>query len=72
MYESYLAMASFFRGSEDYWLSDYFYKKCLTIAQTHSHLDTELIARAYLNIGLVHERHGKIQSNEPVERKYLV
>ncbi|CAF0955940.1 unnamed protein product [Adineta ricciae] len=60
MYESYLAMASFFREAEDYWLSDYFYKKCLTIAQAYSQLDTELVARAYLNIGSVYERHGDL------------
>ena len=60
MYESYLAMASFFREAEDYWLSDYFYKKCLTIAQAYSQLDTELVARAYLNIGSVYGRHGKV------------
>ncbi|UJR09544.1 hypothetical protein I4U23_013781 [Adineta vaga] len=60
MYKSYVEVASFFLKSEDYWLSDYFYKKCLSIARTYSQLDSELVAQAYLNIGLSYERHGDL------------
>jgi hypothetical protein len=58
MYKSYLEIASFFSKSDDHWLSDVFYKKCLSIAQTYSQLDSELAAQAYLNIGLSYERKG--------------
>ena len=58
MYKSYLEIASFFSKSDDYWLSDSFYKKCLAMAQTYPQLDSELAAGAYLNIGLAYERRG--------------
>jgi hypothetical protein len=58
MYKSYLELASFFLKSDDYWLSDSFYEKCLAMAQTYPQLDPQLAARAYLNIGLAYERRG--------------
>ena len=62
-YKSYLELASYFLKSDDRWLSDFFYEKSLTVAQTFSQLDPKLAAEAYLNVGLAHERRGSI-SNE--------
>ena len=58
MYRNYLAIGAFFLKTDDYWLSDFYYNKCLSFAQTYSQLDTELVAQAHLNIGLSYERQG--------------
>ncbi|CAF1581125.1 unnamed protein product [Rotaria sp. Silwood1] len=60
MYEGYIELASFFLKSDDHWLSDLFYKKCLSVAQTYSQLDSQLVAEAYLNVGLLYERKGNL------------
>ncbi|CAF4506508.1 unnamed protein product, partial [Rotaria sp. Silwood2] len=60
MYKSYIELASFFSKTDDYWLSDLFYNKCLSVTQTHSQFDPPLVAEAYLNVGLVYERQGEI------------
>ena len=70
VYKSYLEIASFFSKSDDYWLSDLFYKKCLSVAQTYPQLDSELAARAYLNIGLSYERKGWINSRNKIYTNY--
>ncbi|CAF4199034.1 unnamed protein product, partial [Rotaria magnacalcarata] len=56
VYKNYLELASFFFKSDDHWLSDYFYKKCLSLAQTYSQLDSQLVAEAYRNVARVYER----------------
>ncbi|CAM4876803.1 unnamed protein product [Rotaria socialis] len=59
MYHSYLELASFFLKSDDRWLSDSFYEKCLSVAQTYQQLDPQLAAEAHLNVGLAYERRAK-------------
>lgn len=58
MYNSYLELASYFQKSDDRWLSDSFYEKCLAVAETHPQLDPQLAAEAHLNVGLAYERRG--------------
>lgn len=58
MYHSYLELASYFQKSDDRWLSDSFYEKCLSVAQTYPQLDPQLAAEAHLNVGLAYERRG--------------
>ncbi len=58
MYHSYLELASYFLKSDDRWLSDSFYEKSLSVAQTYPQLDPQLAAEAYLNVGLAYERRG--------------
>ncbi|CAF0734288.1 unnamed protein product [Adineta steineri] len=60
MYHNYLELASYFLKSDDRWLSDYFYEKSLTVAQTHSQFDPQLAAEAYLNVGLAYERRSDL------------
>ncbi|CAF4370213.1 unnamed protein product [Rotaria socialis] len=60
MYHSYLELASFFLKSDDRWLSDSFYEKCLSVAQTYQQLDPQLAAEAHLNVGLAYERRGDL------------
>ncbi|CAM2723592.1 unnamed protein product [Rotaria socialis] len=61
VYKNYLELASFFFKSDDHWLSDYFYKKCLSLAQTYSQLDSQLVAEAYRNVATVYERQGNFR-----------
>ncbi|CAF0902237.1 unnamed protein product [Adineta steineri] len=58
MFKSYLEVASFFIKSDDYWLSDFFHKKCLSLTETYSQLDSELSSQAYFHVGLSYERQG--------------
>ncbi|CAF3788688.1 unnamed protein product [Rotaria sordida] len=60
IYKNYIELASFFLKSDDHWLSDLFYKKCLSVAQTYTQFDSKLVAEAYLNVGLVYERQGNL------------
>jgi hypothetical protein len=67
MYKSYLELAEYFFKSDDRWLSDSFYEKTLTVAQTHAQLDPQLAAQAYLNVGLAYERRGST-----IDRRYIL
>jgi hypothetical protein len=62
MYNGYLELASYFLKSDDRWLSDSFYEKSLSVAQTHPQLDPQLAAEAHLNVGLAYERRGSLKS----------
>ena len=48
-----MELASFFSKNKDYWLSDLFDEKCLSIVQRHSGLDKHYVIEAYQLIGLV-------------------
>ena len=65
MYKNYLELASFFSKTDDYWLSDSFYDKCLVVAKTNSQLDPQFAAEAYLHVGLAFERRGANPSRWP-------
>lgn len=58
MYYNYLELAAYFQKSDDRWLSDSFYEKCLSVAQKYPQLDPQLAAAAHLNVGLAYERRG--------------
>lgn len=60
VYKFYLELAMFFFKSEDHWLSDLLYEKCLIVAQTQSQLDPQFSAEAFLNVGLAYERRGEL------------
>lgn len=60
MYKSYLELAAYFLKSDDRWLSDFFYEKSLSVAQTHPQLDPQLAAEAHLNVGLAYERRSDL------------
>lgn len=60
MYHSYLELASYFLKSDDRWLSDSFYEKCLLVAQNYPQLDPKLAAEAHLNVGLAYERRSDL------------
>jgi hypothetical protein len=68
MYKNYLELASFFSKTDDYWLSDSFYEKCLLVAKSNSQLDPQFAAEAYLNVGLAFERRG---SNAAKEKRFI-
>ena len=69
MYNSYLELASYFLQSDDRWLSDSFYEKSLSVAQTYPQLDPQLAAEAHLNVGLAYERRGNITILPSKKRK---
>ena len=54
-------MANYFLLTDDIWLSDYFFEKCLSTAQDRlSESDPELLADAHCNLGLAYERLSKL------------
>lgn len=71
MYHNYLELASYFLKSDDRWLSDSFYEKCLSVAQTYRQLDPELAAEAHLNVGLAYERRGTSNIDDTNDKKNI-
>lgn len=62
VYKSYLDLANYFLLTDDIWLSDYFFEKCLSTAQDRlSESDPELLADAHCNLGLAYERLNSYQ-----------
>lgn len=53
-------LAYYFLLKDDFWLSDYFFEKCLKTVQDKSHiLNEEFLAEAHSNLGLAYERQSK-------------
>lgn len=60
VYSSNQDLANYFLLTDDIWLSDYFFEKCLTIAKKHySSSDVPILADAHCNLGLAYERQSK-------------
>jgi hypothetical protein len=60
LYASYYDLANFFILTDDSWLSDYFFNKCLTITEQHgaSNLDKQREAEAQCNLGFSYEKQS--------------
>ena len=59
VYMTYHDLANYFLLTDDIWLSDYFFEKCLAIALNQfSTSDVKTLAEAYCNLGLAYERQS--------------
>lgn len=60
VYNCYHDLANYFLLTDDIWLSNHFYEKCLTTAEEClSQIAPEHIAEAHCNLGLSFERESK-------------
>lgn len=59
VYKNNQDLASYFLLTDDSWLSDYFYERCLKIAENKSlNLDSKRMAEAHASLGLAYERQS--------------
>ena len=54
-------LADYFLLTDDNWLADYFYEKCLNLClKQYASLGPQVLAEAQCNLGLAYERRGKL------------
>ncbi len=62
LYANYFDLANYFKLTDDSWLADYFFNKCLNITESkNTTLEPQRKAETYCNLGLAFEKQSKFE-----------